>query len=219
MLTKKNLLFFVFFYSFALNAQVTIGGGLNSVAAFGIKNPYLGLNFQGEYREDDLAYFAKFYTTLPQNDAKFQISMDPINSNDSLSLSLPATLKYRYNVLELGKRYYWGKDLDFGPSAYGSSHFLLMMNSAKLSDDITFDKSRYQYPSGYVNKGKVFAVGIGLNAGVQYAFYYGTYFADLGFNYIFTALPNNEVASLVTTFKQVFFVFNIGFKKTIFTDY
>jgi hypothetical protein len=203
---------------FKLNAQISLGGGLNSVAAFGIKNPYLGLNILGEYRQDDLGYSARFYTTLPQNDAAIFVTMDPINQNDSLTLDLGGNLTYNYNVLEVGKRYYFGRDLDFGPALYLNSHFAFMLNSVKVKTD-SFDETRYKFPSGYVDKGRIFAVAVGANVGAQYAFYYGTYFLDFGFNYILTGMANNEVASYASTPKQLFFTFNLGFKKTIFADF
>jgi hypothetical protein len=218
MLNRILLTVILIFTLNGYNSQVSIGGGFNSVAAFGIKNPYLGMNLLGEYRQDDLAYFARFYSTLPQNDAAIYVSMTPLNSNDSLTLNLNGNLTYSYNALEFGKRYYFGKDLDFGPSAYLSTHFSLLMNTVKVKTD-SFDETRYSFPTGYVDKGRIFAFALCGTAGAQYALYYGTYYFDLGINYILTGLPNNEVASAATTVKQLFFTFNVGFKKNIFTNF
>lgn len=218
MLSRLLILCLLIFSSFGLYAQISIGGGFNSVAAIGIKNPYLGLNFSGEYRNDDMSYFAKFYTTLPQNDAAVYVTMTPINSTDSFNYDLPGFLTYRYNVLEFGKRFYYAKDLEFGPAAYLSSHFAIMMNTVGVKTD-AYDKSRYTYPTGYVDKGKIYAAAVGLNVGGQYSFYYGSYFLDFGLNYLLTGLPNNDLASSSTAVRQLFFAFNFGFKKTIFTDF
>lgn len=215
---KNTFLSLVFVLSiFSLKSQVSLGGGINTVAAFGVKNPYLGFNLLGEYRQEDLSYFVKYYNTLKQNQAAVTVSMIPLNQNDSISLSLNGNLTYGYSVLEFGKRQYFAKDYDFGPAVFYSSHFALMMNPVGITTD-SFDEKRYSFPDDYTNKGRLFAIAVGLNAGAQYSFYYGTYYLDLGFNYILTALPNNYLASNVSP-NQLFFAFNLGFKKNIFNDF
>ncbi len=224
MLKRFYILCLFLMYVSVLKAQVFLGGGLNSVAAFGIKNPYLGMNLLGEYRQDDLSYFVKYFTSLPQTDSQVLIPMDDVIAGDFTSnYTLNSNLTYRYSVLELGKRYYYGKDLDFGPATYFSSHLALIMNEIKLKND-SFDETKYRLPSDYIEKGKLYALAAGLNAGLQYSFYYGTFFADCGLNYVITVLNSPTILQQssindFSSFKQLFFVFNFGFKKTIFVNY
>ncbi len=215
---KYSFLSVIFILSvFKMNSQVSIGGGINTVAAFGVKNPYVGFNLLGEYREDDLSYFVKYYNTFKQNHTAVAISMISLDQNDSISLNLNGNLTYGYSVFEFGKRQYFAKDFDFGPAVFYSSHFALMMNPVGVITD-KFDEKRYKFPDDYTNKGKLFALAIGLNAGTQYSFYYGTYYLDIGFNYILNTLPNNYLASNINP-NQLFFAFNLGFKKNIFTNF
>ena len=89
MLKRFYILCLFLMYVSVLKAQVSLGGGLNSVAAIGIKNPYLGMNLLGEYRQDDLSYFVKYFTSLPQTDSQVLIPMDELynvlDSDESIS--------------------------------------------------------------------------------------------------------------------------------------
>ncbi len=208
---------------YSLNSQVSIGGGFNSIAVLDVKNPYVGINLLGEYREDDLGYFAKFYTTLPQFDSRSSLALDPIDPNEQYFYDLNVSTNYKYNVLEFGKKYFYGKDLDFGFGGYLSSHLSLIMNTVNVQAD-KFDETRYKLPFGYSDKGKIYGIAAGLNAGAQYAFYYGTYYIDFGLNYIITAIPSKTLSQQqymqnFSSYRQLFFVFNIGIKKTIFSTY
>ena len=223
MFNRYLFLVFLIINVFDLKSQLSLGGGVNSIAVIDIKNPYLGFNLLGEYREDDLGYFAKFYSTLPQNDSQSILFLDPIDPNEPFSYDLNITTNYRYNVLEFGKKYFFGKDLDFGFGGYLSSHFALIMNIVNAKTD-KFDETRYKLPFGYSEKGKIYGIAGGVNAGAQYAFYYGTYFMDFGLNYIITAIPSKDLAQQqymqnFSSYRQLFFVFNFGIKKTIFNTY
>jgi hypothetical protein len=81
MLNKFSVLILFIFITSVFYSQLIVGGGFNSIGAVSIKQPYLGINLLGEYRNDDMAYFAKFYTTLPQNDSQILIQMDPLKKD------------------------------------------------------------------------------------------------------------------------------------------
>ena len=222
MFVRITIICLILLNLFSLNSQVIIGGGFNSIGVLDIKKPYLGLNLLGEYREDEMSYFIKFYSTLPQYDSQSLISLEPNNPNEINSLDVNVLRNYKYNVVEFGKKYYYGKDLDFGPAGYLSSHFALIMNTVKAKVD-DFDQNRYKLPYGYTDKGKIYAVSAGLNAGVQYAYFYGTYFIDFGLNYIISYFPSTSFSQQhmqnLSSFRQLFFVCNIGIKKTIHSTY
>lgn len=197
-----------------------VGGGLNSIGVIKIKQPYLGYNLVGEYKLDDMAYFAKFYSTLPQNDSETLIQMEPLNPEELINLQLSGLSRYNYNVLEFGKKNFYAQDLDFGPAGYLSSHFSLIMNTMRLKTD-GFDESRYRFPDGYVDKARIYSLAAGINLGVQYAFFHGTYYLDFGLNYTLIARSSNSFQqmqqySTFNSYRQLFMVFNLGFKKTIF---
>lgn len=216
---------FAFLLLFILNisvfhSQLILGGGFNSIGAVNIKQPYLGANLLGEYRDDDIAYFAKFYTTLPQKDSETLIEMEPLNPEELINLQLSGLSRYNYNVLEFGKKNFYGQDLDFGPAGYLSSHFSLIMNTLSLKTD-EFDESRYRFPDGYVDKSRIYSIAAGINLGAQYAFFHGTYYLDFGLNYTLIASSSNSFQQMqqyssFNSYRQLFFVFNLGFKKTIF---
>jgi hypothetical protein len=223
MLNKFSVLFLFIFITSAFYSQLIVGGGFNSIGAVNIKQPYLGINLLGEYRNDDMAYFAKFYTTLPQNDSQILIPMESLKTDELLNLQLSGFSKYNYNVLEFGKKNFYGEDLDFGPGGYLSSHFSLIMNTLNFDPD-NFDVSRYRFPDGYVDKARIYSLAAGVNLGGQYAFFHGTYYIDFGINYTLIASSSNsfnqmQQFSSFNSYRQLIFVFNIGFKKTIFSTY
>jgi hypothetical protein len=222
MLSRVVFIFLVVLNVFGVKSQLTLGGGLSSVGAIDIKNPYVGINLLGEYREDDMAYFARFYSTLPQFDSDTSVQMFNINKDENLNFFLNGTTNYNYNVLEVGKRNFYGKDLEFGFAGYMSSHFSLIMNTLSFKNE-AFDQSRYKFPDGYVDKAKIYALAGGINLGAQYALFYGTYFLDFGLNYVLMARPNQsfsqEQFQNFNSYRQFFFVANFGFKKTIFNSY
>jgi hypothetical protein len=222
MLSRVVFIFLVVLNVFGVKSQLTLGGGLSSVGAIDIKNPYVGINLLGEYREDDMAYFARFYSTLPQFDSDTSVQMFNINKDENLNFFLNGTTNYNYNVLEVGKRNFYGKDLEFGFAGYMSSHFSLIMNTLSFKNE-AFDQSRYKFPDGYVDKAKIYALAGGINLGAQYALFYGTYFLDFGLNYVLMARPSQSLSQdqfqKFNSYRQFFFVANFGFKKTIFNSY
>ena len=169
-----------------------------------------------------MAYFARFYSTLPQFDSDTSVQMFNINKDENLNFFLNGTTNYNYNVLEVGKRNFYGKDLEFGFAGYMSSHFSLIMNTLSFKNE-AFDQSRYKFPDGYVDKAKIYALAGGINLGAQYALFYGTYFLDFGLNYVLMARPSQSLSQdqfqKFNSYRQFFFVANFGFKKTIFNSY
>jgi hypothetical protein len=217
-LSKLFKIFFIIFvssYSFHSFSQLAIGGGFNSVVAFGVKKPYPGLHLFGEMREDDQSYYVKISSTLKQASLQGTIDLEPII--DTLELgSTIADLTFKYTNIEVGKRYYFGQDIDYGFSAFGGSHVSMIFNKASISPR-DFNKSLYQTPVS--ESGSILGLAVGLNGGVQQAYYFGTIYLDAGLNYLITAIPSNQLASdCISTYglvKSVSFTFNIGYKRSI----
>lgn len=190
-----------------------VGGGINSIVAFGVKKPYIGLQVLVEKREEDQSLYGKISSTLPQKEADLLITLDPVDVTKS-PLDVSTHLTYNYTNLEFGKRYYYSDDIDFGYSFFGGSHIALTFNQLKLVT-ASYDRSQYIFPSAQPTRGSIFALAVGLNGGFQKGFYFGTIYADAGLNYYLRAIPSNDLASYTTSFKSLNFVFNVGFKRTI----
>jgi hypothetical protein len=214
-LFKIFVFIFLSSYSFQSFAQLAIGGGLNSVVAFGVKKPYAGMHLFGEMREDDQSYYVKLSSTLKQASLQGTIDLTPIDETLEMG-STNADLTFKYTNVEVGKRYYFGQDIDYGFSAFGGSHVSLIFNKASIRPG-DYDESLYQKPAS--ETGNVLSLAVGLNGGVQQAYYFGTLYFDAGLNYLITAIPSNQLASdCISTYglvKSVSFTFNIGYKRSI----
>ena len=214
-LFKIFVIIFLSSYSFHSFSQLAIGGGLNSVVAFGVKKPYPGLHLFGEMREDDQSYYVKISSTLKQASLQGNLALEPILAEtDTASTSVD--LMFKYTNIEVGKRYYFGQDIDYGFSAFGGSHVSMIFNKASIRPG-NYDKSMYQTPIS--ESGSILGLAVGLNGGVQQAYYFGTIYFDAGLNYLITAIPSNQLASdCISTYglvKSVSFTFNIGYKRSI----
>jgi hypothetical protein len=213
-LFKIFIIIFVSSYSFHSFSQLAIGGGLNSVVAFGVKKPYAGMHLFGEMREDDQSYYVKLSSTLKQVILQDTIDLTPIDETLSMG-STNIDLTFKYTNIEVGKRYYFGQDIDFGFSAFGGSHVSLIFNKASIRPG-NYDESLYQEPVS--ETGNVLSLAVGLNGGVQQAYYFGTLYFDAGLNYLITAIPSNQLASDCISngiVRSVSFTFNIGYKRSI----
>ena len=197
----------------SLNAQLMIGGGVNSIVAFGVKKPYFGLQIQVEKRDEDQSFYGKISSTLSQKEDDMLITLDPIDETKS-QLDVPTHIMYNYTNLEFGKRYYYGDDIDFGYSLFGGSHITLTFNQLRLVTS-SYDKNQYIFPSAQATRGSIFGLAAGLNGGIQKGYYFGTIYVDAGLNYYLRAIPSNDLASYTSSFKSVNFVFNVGFKRTL----
>lgn len=199
-----------------LNSQIFIGTGANVIQGFSVKNPYLGLSLSAEKLDGEQSIYMNFTSTLNQ---KEQDQLFPMNSLLGMSdTSIVGNLTYRYNTLEIGRRNYFGNDLDFGFSYYLAEHINIAYNTVgiKLS---SYDQSSYRLASNIPSKGNILALSIGGNAGVQYAFVRSVLFADVGFNYALIASPSNVTAQNTTSFSSINFTFLVGIKKAVHFGY
>ena len=210
---KKNwlIIFFVTLLTSNSWSQLTLGGGLHSAAAFG-DQVYPGMHLLGEYFQDnESSMYAKVGLTFSRNLADIQFAnLKPLDygADGSTGLTL------NYTTIELGKRAYFSKDPEYGLALFGGSNMTLSFNSVKLGD---FDKSRYFTPSS--TSGNIMGLSLGLNGGLQNTFYFGTLYFDTGLSYVLMALPSNSFAGeflQIGAFKQLYFVFNVGYKRNLF---
>jgi hypothetical protein len=211
---RKNWLFVFFVTLLTSNSwsQLTLGGGLHSAAAFGDQF-YPGIHLLGEYFQDnESSMYAKVGFTLSRNLADIQYTnLTPIDLNQP---SGSTNVTFNYTTIELGKRSYFSKDPEYGLAVFGGSNMTLSFNRIALGD---YDKSRYTSDNSLT--GSIMGFALGLNGGIQNTSYFGTIYFDTGLSYVLMALPSNQVASELMqsgVYKQLYFVFNIGFKRNLF---
>ena len=211
---KKNclIIFFVTLLTSSSWAQLTLGGGLHSAAAFG-DQVYPGIHLLGEYFQDyESSMYAKVGLTFSRNLADIQYTnLTPI---DLTQPSGSTGVTFNYTTIELGKRAYFSKDPEYGLALFGGTNMTVSFNNISLGD---YDKSRYT--PKYSMDGSVMGFSFGLNGGIQNSFYFGTIYFDTGLSYVLMALPSNNFAGeflQIGAYKQLYFVFNVGFKRNLF---
>jgi hypothetical protein len=211
---RKNwlIVFFVTLLTSSSWAQLTLGGGLHSAAAFG-DQVYPGMHLLGEYFQDnESSMYAKVGLTFSKSLSFFDgfKNLTPIDLSEDGS----ADVIYNYTTIEFGKRAYFSKDPEFGLALFGGTNMTLSFNKISLGD---YDKSRYT--PKFSMDGSVMGFSLGLNGGIQNSFYFGTIYFDTGLSYVLMALPSNTFAGeflQIGAYKQLYFVFNVGFKRNLF---
>ena len=211
---RKNwlIVFFITLLTSSSWAQLTLGGGLHSAAAFG-DQVYPGIHLLGEYFQDnESSMYAKVGFTLSRNLADIQYTnLTPIDLNQP---SGSTGVTFNYTTIELGKRAYFSKDPEYGLALFGGSNMTLSFNRISLGD---YDKSLYISPNP--SSGSIMGFSLGLNGGLQNMFYFGTIYFDAGLNYNLMAFPSNAMSSRfmeLGAYRQLYFVFNFGFKRNLF---
>ena len=191
------LLVFLFFTNFSFS-QFNLGAGIHSVKGFNEKSPFLGLAVFGEKMDNMKSIYGQFSMTLNN---KEEIKYE----GQSLG-----NFTYRYNSLELGRRNYFGEDLEFGLGYYLAEHVTVSYNTVGV-------ELLNVLPSEMPRKGNLLGVYVGGNIGIQYAFVTGTFFLDAGFNYALFWNPNNTTSSLYVNgfFSPINLNLNLGFKKAL----
>ncbi len=195
----------------SIHSQIYVGLGLDAIKGFTVKNPYVGMSFLVEKRNDASSLYARICSTLKKKE-------DVISLIDQNNYVL-GNLSYSYNTLELGRRNYGGNDLEYGFGYYLAEHLTVSYNSVRVENLIN-QPVDYVYPSDISKKGNLLSIAVGGNAGVQYSFVRGIVYSELGFNFsIIGGTPNNYIASLTNSYSGLNFTFNIGFKKALVFGY
>lgn len=197
-------------------SQMYFGGGVNLIKGFTVASPYLGFNLLGERMDDNRSLYANISMTLNQKEKEQYF---PMTSSQGFSdTTILGNLTYRYNSIELGRRNYFGNDLEFGFGYYLAEHVTISYNTVGISLS-NYNSSNYHLPSTIPTKGNILVVSVGGNAGMQYAFVRGILFGEIGFNYALLASPNNITAQNTTSFSSINFNLLVGFKKTLHFGY
>jgi hypothetical protein len=206
----KTTLFYgrivLFAFMFIVNfgySQFNLGTGIHAVKGFNEKSPFVGLAVFGEKMDDMRSIYGQFSMTLNNNVEDFYAG--PYLGN----------FTYRYNSLELGRRNYFGEDLEFGLGYYLAENVTVSYNTVGIE---LKDTTLNVLPSEIPRKGNVLAVYVGGSIGLQYAFVRGTFFLDAGFNYAIFGNANNTTSAQYISnglFSPICINLNFGFKKTL----
>ena len=201
-LTFCSFLFLTLFQS--VHSQIYAGIGLDGIKGFTVVNPYAGMSLLLEKQDDEHSMYARFCSTLSKNEKEEYLIVDTIIGN----------LTYRYNTLEIGRRNYYGNDLEYGLGFFTAEHVTVSYN--RVGINLLNAPSNYSLPSSIPVSGNILSFAIGANAGVQYAFVRGIIYSEIGFNYSLTGgMPNNVTAQSTTSYSGITFTANVGFKKMI----
>lgn len=189
------------FNSKPIFSQLNVGGGLFFVKGFTEKTPFTGLTVLAEKMDDMKSIYAHFSMTLNNKS-------DDIFINQYLGY-----YTYRYNTLEIGKRNYFGNDIEFGLGYYFSEHLTIAYNTVGINlKDTTINVLPPEIP----RTGNILAISVGGNIGAQYAFVRGIIFIEGGFNYALFGTSNNITsANYISSFSPLNFTVNLGYKKTL----
>jgi hypothetical protein len=188
----------------SIHSQIHVGVGVDGIKGFTVRNPYTGMSLLLEKQEDVHSIYARFCSTLSKNEEQEYLIDDTIKGN----------LTYRYNTLEIGRRKFYGKDLEYGFGFYTAEHVTISYN--RVGINLLNSPSNYSLPSSIHPSGNILSFAIGANAGIQFAFVRGIVFAEIGFNYSLTGgMPNNETAQKSGSYSGITFTGSIGVKKTL----
>lgn len=205
-LTFCSFLFLTLFQS--VHSQIYAGIGLDGIKGFTVVNPYAGMSLLLEKQDDEHSMYARFCSTLSKNEKEEYLIVDTIIGN----------LTYRYNTLEIGRRNYYGNDLEYGLGFFTAEHVTVSYN--RVGINLLNAPSNYSLPSSIPASGNILSFAIGANAGVQYAFVRGIIYSEIGFNYSLTGgMPNNVTAQSTSSYSGITFTVNFGVKKMIRYDY
>ena len=205
-LTFCSFLFLTLFQS--VHSQIYAGIGLDGIKGFTVVNPYAGMSLLLEKQDDEHSMYARFCSTLSKNEKEEYLIVDTIIGN----------LTYRYNTLEIGRRNYYGNDLEYGLGFFTAEHVTVSYN--RVGINLLNAPSNYSLPSSIPASGNILSFAIGANAGIQYAFVRGIIYSEIGFNYSLTGgMPNNVTAQSTSSYSGITFTANFGVKKMIRYDY
>ena len=201
-LTFCSFLFLTLFQS--VHSQIYVGLGLDAIKGFTVVNPYAGMSLLLEKQDDEHSIYARFCSTLSKNEKQEYLIVDTIIGN----------LTYRYNTLEIGRRNYYGNDLEYGFGYYTAEHITVSYN--RVGINLVNAPSNFSLPSSIPASGNILSFAIGANAGIQYAFVRGIIYTEIGFNYSLTGgMPNNATAQSTSSFSGITFTANFGIKKML----
>ena len=211
------------------NSQISINAGTGILKGFTVPKPFFGFHCGLELpRANDVTFYGKLGYYFPQKeegtDFTYVTATNPNASPQMLSVNY--VTKANYVTIEGGTRRYIINDYDNGFSLYGGSNFMLVFNTVKRDYEKLDVTGTYQWEQNYQtdineqNKGSILSVAAGLQGGLKYTVpATGTVYFDINGQYALFGKANNLTAlnaSNTILYSQLFFTFNVGFRKDLY---
>jgi hypothetical protein len=229
---KLSVAFLMMLFSFQSISQISINAGTGVLKGFTVPKPFFGFHGGIELpRSNDVTFYGRVGYYFPQtekNDQKqdlvFSTYVTAVDVNTQPSvLTVDYVTKTNYFTIEGGTRRYIGNDYDNGFSLYGGSNAMLVFNTVKR-DYEKYDKTgTYQWEPNYVtspneqDKGNVLSLAVGLQGGLKYTIpATGTFYFDINGQYAIFGKGNNLTATNSKLLSQLFFTFNVGYRKDLY---
>jgi hypothetical protein len=216
----------MFAISFQSISQISLNAGTGFVKGFTVPKPFFG--FQGGIelpRSNDETFYGRIGYYFPQKeDLAFSTYVTAVDVNTQPSvLTVNYVTKTNYFTIEGGTRRYLGNDYDNGFSLYGGTNAMLVFNTVKRDYEKYDATGTYQWEPNYQtspneqNKGNVLSLAVGLQGGLKYTIpATGTLYFDINGQYAIFGKANNVTASNTNLYSQLFFTFNVGFRKDLY---
>jgi hypothetical protein len=222
-LMTASLLFLV---SSFVQGQVGIDAGTGILSGFGAPKSFTNLHIGVEVpRGTDQSVYGRLSYFFPVNEADAFATMVTANNTNITPYNL--TVNYNrstnYTLFEAGTRKYIGNDYDFGFSGYSGSNFMVIVNKVKNNYEEKDTTGTYTWSNNYAlspgeeREGTVLSIGVGLQLGVKYTFpAAGSIYADISGQYLLFGQASNQTAFNSQLLSNIFFLFNIGFRKDLY---
>jgi hypothetical protein len=220
---KLLALLTIVFLSLQASAQYGVYAGLTGIKAFGIQGVFPGMNFGVEIpTRDEVTFYLRASFTL-KNKYNDSLNAEAISGTTSPQIIYVPTVfgSGMFNI-EGGNRYYIGNGFDdYGFSAYGGTVYQLYTMGVSRKSTVEFDETLYTIKDGatavdLAKRGRILALGIGLNGGMQYNVGTTVFYFDCSATYNVFAFPSNYLASQYNSYSPINLSFNLGVRKTFF---
>jgi len=212
--------------SFQSICQISINAGTGFLKGFTVPKPFFGFHGGIELpRSNDVTFYGRVGYYFPQKeDTQFFTFVNAVNPTITPQmLTVNYVTKTNYFTIEGGTRRYLGNDYDNGFSLYGGTNFMILFNSVKRDYDRLDTSGEYQWKPNYTTnpsepqKGSILSVAGGLQGGLKYTIpATGTFYFDINGQFALFGKANNTTASNTNLYSQLFFTFNVGYRKDLY---
>lgn len=232
---KLSVALLMMLLSFQSISQISINAGTGVLKGFTVPKPFFGFHGGIELpRSNDVTFYGRVGYYFPQKERNNQdeiitsstyVTALDVNTQPNV-LTINYVTKTNYFTIEGGTRRYIGNDYDNGFSLYGGTNAMLVFNTVKrdyeerdVSNQIQWEQN-YQTDINEQNKGSILSVAAGLQGGLKYTIpATGTFYFDINGQYALFGKPSNLTAlnaSNSILYSQLFFTFNVGFRKDLY---
>ncbi len=223
---KLSVAFLMIVLSFQSISQISINAGTGVLKGFTVPKPFFGFHGGIELpRSNDVTFYGRVGYYFPQKeDDKYSTYVTAVDVTTTPNvLSVNYVSKTSYFTIEGGTRRYLGNDYDNGFSLYGGTNFMLFFNTVKRDYEKSDVTGVFQWEPNYItspneqDKGNIISIAAGLQGGLKYTIpATGTFYFDINGQYALFGKANNQTASFSQLYSQLFFTFNVGYRKDLY---